>query len=295
MQNRREALQTLSGIAVLPHLPSLALGAPAHSNDDLTELLIRTNAFFSELGYKDIPPKSFLTDHTFNGGVCFDDTRATYPSGKWYSIQPSSRIEDYGRGSETGVLPYFHILSLYNSENTTFDGLLRQMLDFLTKGCRLDPARIAFTSTKLFEPYLEVLPTYGIKKTQFIERDLAKATAMGDGSGYFNPKGVPNLNGGYPTAAFDYVLESDTSIKGKTSPLKGALELGEIRLEEDPKKTINPQSGGIGLERILLAMGKPGISYAESRQSAMTAMRDQSEAAGKALPNAYKKLADSKS
>ena len=193
------------------------------------------------------------------------------------------------------MLPYFHILSLYNSENTTFDGLLRQMLAYLTKDCRLDPTRIVLTSTKLFRPYLKALPEYGIKETQFIERDLDKAKALGNGSGYFNPKGVPNLNGGYPTAAFDYVLESDTSIKGKTSPLKGALELGEIRLEEDPKKTINPQSGGIGLERILLAMGKPGISYAESRQSAMTAMRDQSEAAGKALPNAYKKLADSKS
>ena len=295
MPTRRQAIQTLSGLAMLPNLPSFALGTPMFPNDDFNKLLDRTKTYFAQLGYRDIPSKSLLTNDTFNGGVCFDDTRATYPPGKWYSVQPASRVEDYNRGSETGVLPYFHILSLYNSENTTFDGLLRQMLDYLTKGCRLDPTRIVLTSTKLFRPYLKALPEYGIKETQFIERNLDKAKELGDGSGYFNPKGVPYLNGGYPTAAFDYLLESNTSIKGKTYPLKGALELGEIGLADDPKKTINPQSGGIGLERILLAMGKPGIRYAESRHSAMTAMRDQSEASGKALPNAYKKLADSKS
>lgn len=295
MPTRRQAIQTLSGLATLPYLPSFALGAPMFPNDDFDKLLDRTKTYFAQLGYRDIPSKSLLTNDTFNGGVCFDDTRETYPHGKWYSVQPASRVEDYNRGSETGVLAYFHILSLYNSENTTFDGLFRQMLAYLTRDCRLDPTRIVLTSTKLFRPHLKALPEYGIKETQFIERDLDDAKELGDGSGYFNPKGVPHLNGGYPTAAFNYVLESDTSIKGKTYPLKGALELGEIRLAEDPKQTINPQFGGFGLERILLAMGKPGISYAESRQSAMTAMSDQSEATGKALPNAYKKLANSKS
>ena len=146
----------------------------------------------------------------------------TYPPGKWYSVQPASRVEDYNRGSETGVLAYFHLLSLYNSENTTFDGLLRQMLAYLTKDCRLDPTRIVLTSTSLFKPYLETLTDYGMKKTQFIERDLDEAKELGDGSGYFNPKGVPHLNGGYPTAAFDYMLapghidqRHDLSVEGQ--------------------------------------------------------------------------------
>ena len=295
MPSRREALQTLSALATLPCLPSFALGAPMLPNDDFDKLLDRTMSFFGQLGYRDIPSQSLLTSDTFNGGVRFDDTREIHPQGKWYSVQPASRVEDYKRGTETGVLAYFHIFSLYNSENSTFDGLLHQMLAYLTRDCRLDPTRIALISTRLFRPYLEALPQYGIKETQFIERDLDDAKELGDGSGFFNPKGVPHLNGGYPTVAFDYMLESGTSIKGKTYPLKGALELGEMKLAEDPKQTINPQFGGFGLERILLAMGKPGISYAESRQSALTAMKDQSEATGKALPNAYKKLANSKS
>ena len=295
MPTRRQAIQTLSGLAMLSHLPSFALGDPTFANDDFDKLLDRTRTFFGQQGYKDIPPKSLLTNDSFNDGVCFDDTRETYPQGKWYSVQPASRVEDYKRGSETGVLAYFHLLSLYNSENTTFDGLLRQMLAYLTRDCRLDPTRIVLTSTRLFRPYIEALTEYGMKKTQFIERDLDEAKELGDGSGHFNPKGVPHLNGGYPTAAFDYMLAPDTSIKGMTYPLKGSLELGEIKLAEDPKKTINPQSGGFGLERILLAMGKPGISYAESRRSAMAAMRDQSEVTGKALPNAYEKLSNSAS
>ena len=131
-----------------------------------------------------------------------------------------------------------------------------------------------------------------MKKTQFIERNLDEAKKLGDGSGYFNPKGVPHLNGGFPTAAFNYMLEPDTSIKGMTHPLKDSLEIAEIKLADDPKKTINPQSGAFGLERILLAMGKPGISHAESRQSAMSAIRAQTEATGKALPNAYETLSN---
>ena len=295
MPTRRQAIQTLSSLTMLPHLPNFAFGETMFSNDDFDKLLDGTTTFLAQRGYKNVPPKSLLTNEPFNDGVCFDDTRERYPSGKWYSVQPASRVEDYNRESETGVLPYFHILSLHNSENTTFDGLLRLMLTYLTKQCRLDPARLVITSTSLFKPYLNALPEYGMKETQFFERDLTQAKAQGDGSGFFNPKGLPHLNGGYPTAAFDYVMTSDTPIKNKTYPLKGALEIGEIRIAEDPKQTINPQSGGFGLERLLLAMGKPGIRYEDSRRSAMTAMRDQSEATGKALPIAYGKLAKSRS
>ena len=290
MKSRRDVIQALSGLAVLPMLPRLAEAATRPADDDLSQVTATAEKFFSDLGYTKNPPKSLLTGDTFNGGVCFDETLEFDPPGKWFAIQPCSRVEDYNRGSEDCVLAYFHILSLYNSENKTFDNLLRQCFSFLFGPCKLDPARLVIVSTNRFQPYLETAKSYGIKDTHFVQRNFAEAKAQGDGSGYFNPKGLPYIDGGCLTASFNYLMKPDAPLTESTYPVKDSLELGELGVTDDPQANINPQSAGLGLERIMTAMGTTAPSFEQTRKLGLAAMSDEAKQSDKPLPSAYQQL-----
>jgi len=294
-QNRRELLKFASWLMAMP-LFSVANARPlsaAPKSEDEAQLQEAAIDFFVKLGYRRLPAMHLITGEGFNDGLRFDDTPDQYPPGKTVRLQDCARMEDLARRGEPGVLPYFHIVAL-SSEKPTFRGeLLTQVLDYLLQSAELDPKRFVFVSTDRFTPYLVQLQPYDISREQFVQRDLDAAIAAGDGSGYFRPKGHPAATGEY-TVSIHYALDAGAKAPGKALayPLNGYLELAEVGIDSERGKSVPAESGGFGLERVLMAQGKPIDSFAQSHQKALAAIRAESERRGIALPKGYQKIRD---
>lgn len=292
-QNRRELLKSASWLMTLP-LFSVAKARPssaAPESADESQLQEAAVDFFVERGYRRLPAMHLITGETFNDGLRFDDTPNRTPPGKTVRLQDCGRTGDLAKRGEPGVLPYFHIVALCIENPDARGELFTQVLDYLVESAELDPKRLALVSTERFIPYLEQLEPYGIRREQFVQRDLQEARAAGDGSGYFHPKGHPTAAGEY-TVSIHYALEDDPKRSERTLeyPLNGYLELAEVVIDGDASASIRRESGGFGLERVLMAQGKPIDGFPQSQQKALSAIKAESERRGLALPMAYQKI-----
>jgi hypothetical protein len=291
--NRRELLKFASWLAAMPLFPvANARQLPAES-EFKAEVQLEAAAidFFVKQGYHPVPALPLITGEQFNGGLRYDDTPSHYPSGKMVRLQGSLRLEDLERRGEWGTLPFFHILSLSIEKPASRGELLVQVLAYLVQSADLDPKRLLLVSTKRFEPYLALLQPFGISREQFVKRDLSEAIAAGDGSGYFRPEGHPTATGIH-TVSIHYTPDSDVSGLGKSChyPYNGSLELAEISIVEAGVVPIPREVGGFGLERLLMAQGKPIDSFLQSRQKALTAILAESERRGDPLPAGYQTI-----
>jgi len=216
----------------------------------------------------------------------------SFPPGQIMRIQNCVRMEDLSKDGQAGVLPYFHIFSLC-IEKPAFRGqLLTQLLDYLITGAKLDPTRLAFVSTDSFKPYLSHLTPFAIKSEQFLQRDRKEAMAKGDGSGYFNPQGHPNVNGMH-TVSIHYARNAGDKEQVLKYPLPGYWEIAEVVIEPDSDESLPREMVSLGVERLLLTQGKAIDSFAASRQKALVAIKAEAERRGVALPKGYHEISNS--
>lgn len=287
---RRELLQRTPWALALPLLSGLPGSLRAESISDLSRLESDITHHFEGLGYKSLPPLDLITGDTFNGGLRFDESfEGDYPAGNSMRIQDCVRVDDVSLEGEAGVLAYFHIFIL-NQQAAAYQGeLFSQLLGYLIDDVGLDAGKLVVVSTDKFLPYRPQLKKHGISAAQFVERSEKEARASGDGSGYFAPKGHPYVSG-YDTASIHYPMSAATPASASTYPLKGYLELGEVILTDTSTQPIPAESGGLGLERVLMAAGKSTDDFETSRKRAQTAIQDESARRKVALPSGYPEL-----
>ena len=160
------------------------------------------------------------------------------------------------------------------------------MLGYLIGDIGLDAKKLVVVSTDKFLPYLPQLKKHGINAGQFVERSHKEARASGDGSGYFAPKGHPHVSG-YDTASIHYPMPTASTTPATAYPLEGHLELGEIILPDTPVQPLRPETGGLGLERVLMAAGKTSDDFADSRNKARIAIQNEAALRKVPLPSGY--------
>ncbi len=288
-KTRREVLEMTAWAAALPLLsvtsPALLAAGPAPV--DISRLQASAGDFFVKLGYRQLAAMHLITGADFNDGLRYDDTPELWDSGKTFRIQDCGRIEDLPKKGEPGVLPYFHIFAL-SIEKPAFRGeLLTQVLDYLVTRAKLDPARLALVSTDNFKPYLIHLKPFGVSAGQFVQRERTAAMAAGDGSGYFHPAGHPQAPAMH-TVSIHYSLEE---VSGELQyPLPGFIELAEVGIDADNAELLERESGGFGMERLLMAQGKAIDSFPVGQQKALEALKAEAVRRGVELPEAYKKI-----
>ncbi|MCP3944166.1 MAG: hypothetical protein GY710_22190 [Desulfobacteraceae bacterium] len=245
-------------------------------------------SYFKNLGYEKIEPLGLITNHKFNGGLRYDVSQdAKMLQGKRMRLQPCSRIEDLKKIRSENYLPYFHILSLTNSNPKYKGELLCDILDFLINDISLDKNNLYFISTQEFKPYYHILEQFKINTDQIKIRSLKEAMSKGDGSGYFAPRGHPHNLGQY-TASIHY-LEANSSKSRKEQMAKGHLELGEYVISDK-----NFEEVGCGYERIQFVSGKTMPDYNQSRLEVLSLLRSEAEKTGVPLPKGYYMLEEEK-
>ena len=116
-------------------------------------------------------------------------------------------------------------------------------------------------------------------------RPVAEAMSVGDGSGYFNPKGH-NLKPQAPTVSIHLVTDGGAA-SGRRYPLSGAIELAEISLRAGPKRDATFQEGAIGIDRLLMAQGKSVDDFERSRRKLLRALAEEAKRRGVPMPEAY--------
>jgi hypothetical protein len=239
----------------------------------------------ASLGHREQPGLDLITGQPFNGGLRYDETVAKAAPGKTMCRQFCGRVEDIAKKGTPGVLAGFTIVGFRN-DAPTFDGeLLVMTLDYLVRRAGLPPSQLVLVSTEWIAAYRSHHERFGISVEQVVQRDSADAMAAGDGSGFFAPKGHP-LAPKIPTVSIHYVIDGGAST-GRRYPVAGAIELGEVSLRAGPRRDVVAEVGGLGLERLLMAHGKPAPSFAQSQRRLMAAMAMEAKRCGVPLPEAY--------
>ncbi|MCV0424730.1 MAG: hypothetical protein K5905_04615 [Roseibium sp.] len=242
---------------------------------------------FSAQGFETLEPLSLITDYGFNGGLRYDDTRPSYPDGPSACVQPACRVEDAELAGTPGVLALFNIMVVNVPDQDRSGEIVERLVTYAVENGGLDPERLVFVSTDLFEPYRS--DSELLQKGQFVRRELNEAMATGDGSGFFAPVGHPNTPS-FPTVSVHYPLNGGAS--GELSyPLPGYLEIGEIALADEKSAMPGPIGGGFGLERLALAAGKPAPDFAESRTAFLEIAKLEATQTDKPLPSGYETYA----
>ncbi|WP_299003533.1 hypothetical protein [uncultured Shewanella sp.] len=245
-------------------------------------------SYFLALDYQTAPPQSLITGHSFNGGVRYDETRQTPLHGNALTVQNCIRIHDITTMTSNETLPYFHIIAL-SRERPQFKGqILFELLSYLVKPLHLAPNRLVLVSTDRINAYLPIIEKVGIKKAQIIYRSDEEAHALGDGSGYFNPKGHPYIDGIH-TVSFHYALDPSIMNRPLQYPLTGAIELGEF-VVADPRKEQQSETGGFGLERLQMAQTGQSSNYDRALHQAITHLEKEAKQLNQPLPKAYEIL-----
>lgn len=279
--NRRHVMGLSSaafGGLMMPRIPALA------QEPSLSETFLD---HFSAQGFKALEPLSLLTDFGFNGGLRYDDTRADYPDGPSVCVQPSCRVDDIDKAGTPGVLALFNIMMLNVPDASLSASSAELMLEFAIEQAGLDPAKIVYVSTDLFEPYFSESTL--MQKGRFIQRERGEAMTSGEGSGYFAPAGHPHTPS-FPTASVHYPL-GNTGLNDASFPLPDHLEIGEIILEDRQAGRPGPVGCGFGLERLALATGRPVPDFTESRVTFLNLARQEAEQTGRKLPAGYEAYA----
>lgn len=285
--NRRHFLRLASGLTAAA--AGLGLGAGgAMAAETLSDAEAERRALlshFAGLGYRELPGLDLITGHAFNGGLRYDDTIAETAAGKTMRLQFCGRVEDIARKGTPGVLAGFNIIA-FRSETPNFDGeLLVLALDYLVRRAGLPPARLVLVSTEWVAAYRTHHERFGIAVEQVVQRASSEAMAMGDGSGFFAPKGHP-LAPQTPTVSIHYLTDAAAGA-GRSHPVTGAIELGEITLRAGPRRDRVVEEGAFGLERLMMAQGKPVPSFDESRQALLAALAAEAKRRGVPLPDAH--------
>jgi hypothetical protein len=281
MPNRRSVMRLCAGAAA-----AVAMRAPSHAASDSTTDAVREDAVYdlTGLGYTELPPLPLITGDAFNGGIRYDETRPDNPAGAWLTVQRCARVDDIAEMDRPGVLASFTLLGLGVSKPRHQGVVFEHILHFLTTQRGLDPSRIVYVSTELFRPYRD---TYEIARAgRFIERPLAEAKAAGDGSGYFRPEGHP-LQPEIPTVGIYYPLPDTEPAESLALPLDGYLEIGEASALPLDAGTVQPEGGGLGLERLVMVAGGDAPGFEESRLSLLAACQAEADRDGKPLPPGY--------
>lgn len=276
--NRRDMIKfSAAGAATLVVGGYAASAAPMPIDDIRSSAL----AYFGKAGFVELPPLSLITDHAFNGGLRYDDTRpAMLPHG-WISIQPATRIEDIAERHRPGVLAGFTIIGLQGAPGDERGALFDRMIDFLVEARGLDAGKMLFVSTELFRPHVE--RSDRVRADRVVERPLAEAQAAGDGSGYFAPKGHPYQPKVLSVGVY-YPLSGAAQRQPMSYPPQGYIEIAEIDISPENDK---PKCGGIGLERLAMAEGKPIPDFERSRRDLLRAIEAEARRTGKPLPPGY--------
>jgi hypothetical protein len=276
LDRRRMMGLSAAGVAgmMMAGLPAWAQG-----NSTSTEFLDH----FSAKGFEKLKPLSLLTEFGFNGGLRYDDTRSDYPAGPSVCVQPACRIDDIGKANKPGVLALFNIMVVNVPDASLSGTAAEQLLEFAIEHAGLDPAKIVYVSTDLFEPYLK--DSALLQKGQFVRRERGESMTTGEGSGFFAPAGHPQTPG-FPTVSIHYPINADTE-PDMNFPLPDHLEIGEIILEDRQVGRQGPVGGGFGLERLALASGKPAPDFTESRVEFLRLARLEAEETGRKLPVGY--------
>nr|WP_319383390.1 hypothetical protein [uncultured Roseibium sp.] len=243
---------------------------------------------FAREGALALDPLPLITKSRFNGGLRYDDTRASYPDGVSVCVQPACRVEDAGKAGQPGVLALFHIAVLNLPASAGPREAIGQFMRFAVETVNLDPEKFVFVSTEVFEPHFESDPL--LQKGRFVKRDLGEALAAGDGSGFFSPDGHPDTDG-FNSVSIHYPT-GDGAAGALAYPLSGFLEIGEVSLAEAGPGPAGTVGGGFGLERLALATGSPAPDYAESRVRLIDLAKQEAAATGTALPEGLKAFAD---
>ncbi len=274
--SRRNVLElSIGGAAALVagKRPAAAARRPL---DEIRESAL---AFFQGRGHVPAPSLAMITGYDFNGGLCFDDTRPETPPGPWMAFQTAARIDDIAERNRPGVLAGFTIISVGRPRPADSSTPLDAILEFLVEVRGLRPERMAFVSTAVFKPLIERFEP--LRAGRFIERDITEAKEAGDGSGYFAPSGHPYGPSEY-TVGIYYPI-GDAVAAPSTYPPDGYVEIAEI-VTPPADSLRGPQQGGIGLERLAMAEGKPIPDFEESRLDLLRMIEEEAEREGKPLP-----------
>lgn len=285
-KNRRQFLQLASGVAAVAAGLSISAGAATTAISDVEAEQRALLSHLASLGHREQPGLDLITGHPFNGGLRYDETVAKAAPGKTMCRQFCGRVEDIAKKGMPGVLAGFTIVG-FRDDAPAFDGeLLVMTLDYLVRRAGLPSSRLVLVSTEWIAAYRSHHERFGISVEQVVQRDSANAMAVGDGSGFFAPKGHP-LAPKIPTVSIHYVIDGGPSA-GRRYPVTGAIELGEVSLRAGPRRDVVAEVGGLGLERLLMAHGKPAPSFAQSRRRLMAAMAMEAKRRGVPLPEAYR-------
>ena len=279
--NRRNLMKLSAAGAV-----AIAMGGrAARAVAPVDEVRDAALAYFGAQGFEELPPRDLITGiDGFNGGLRYDETRPdTGPSG-WITIQPAARVEDIAERERPGVLAGFNIIGLCRPPSEPPGALFGRVMDFCVNGRKLDPARMLFVSTELFRPYVERFdePRAG----QVLERPLAEATAAGDGSGFFAPRGHPDSPAQYSVGLY-YPNPGASNLTATTYPPEGYLELGEFEIPPLDGDPVPFERGALGLERLAMAEGQAVPDFEETRLNLLRLIEDEAERTGKPLPPGY--------
>ncbi|MET1411881.1 hypothetical protein ABVF61_06420 [Roseibium sp. HPY-6] len=270
-RRRLMSLAATGGLGMM--LPGLSANAAATSSTGFIQ-------HFSGQGAKVLDPLPLITGVGFNGGLRYDDTRPSYPDAASICVQPACRIEDGGKSTEPGVLALFHIMVLNLPAGAGPGDALGQLFGYLVDNMEIDPDKLVFVSTEVFERYFNAEPVF--QKGRFVKRDLAEAQAAGDGSGFFAPAGHPDTKG-FATVSIHY--PSGEGTPGELSyPLPGYLEIGEISLAEPSSGGGGGVGGGLGLERLAMATGAAAPTFSESRVSLFEMVGQEASKSGAEFP-----------
>lgn len=245
---------------------------PPTLDDQTSRLAKELLQHLEQRGYELTSPLPLVTEHSFNGGLQFDD-EITGSSAGHVVIQPAARVDDIKQKDRIGILPLFHIINFDQSKGTTGVRPLNQTFNFLIHHLGLEPSRLRFTGTDKALFLLPFLAEHGIVESQLRLVDWDKARALGTGSGYFEPKGHPR-SPSFNTLSLEYLLDDGIE-----------LEIGEITLTDDRPAAV--RSAGFGLERLSFARGDRLTKWYETLPAFRRAVELDAHRQSLPLPDGY--------
>ncbi len=250
--NRRRVVQLGTAATVGTLLPRMTLAAADRNEvfeQALAETLAQLRTSFAQLGFTEAPSLPIVSGRDeYNGGLRHDFDQSVLPSGA-FVIQPLARVADVDERSRPDVLPLFHEVGCHPA---AADGQVttRLMMQLLTEGFGLDPARIAFVSVPQADGMRPVLDELGLPFAEkVLLRDEAEALAARDASGFFFPD--PFGDAYIVTMGVYYRLtNSDDPAPSAYPPSAHWTEIGEIIVAGDAA----PLGISIGAERLTYAL-----------------------------------------
>jgi hypothetical protein len=283
--SRRNMMQLSAAGAATLAVGARVAPAVAQATDDIRK---HAAAWFAGRGFAQLPPLGLVTGHAFNDGLRYDESRTPDPQQNWFSIQYVARVGDIDERDRAGVLAGFHIIAIGHPAPAAPGALLNVVLEYLIDERKLDPARMLFVSTELFEPHRARVARYGVDR--FMQRSLAEAKAAGDGSGHFEPRGHP-AQPSFASVGIYYTAPGVAPTLPTAYPPPGYIEIAEVSIAAGSGGQGVAGSAGIGLERLAMAEGKPVPDFEQSRRALLQAIEVEARRTKQPLPPGHARFA----